>query len=103
MIGWTRKDKFDIERSCGRNQWFLDYPHLFPLRDDAPCYESEGFQPQPLSGKYKAKLEELCPKFAAKNNEYCCNGILVQNLGRHLNFSNFRFTESVKQILGDTM
>ena len=82
MIGWTRKDKFGIERSCGRNQWFSDYPHLFPLRDDAPCYDPEGFPPKPLEGKYKNALEELCPKFTSNHDEYCCNGLLVQNLGR---------------------
>ena len=82
MIGWTRKDKYGMERSCGRNQWFSDYPHLFPFRDDAPCYESEGFPPKPLDGKYKNALEELCPKFTSNHDEYCCNGFLVQNLGR---------------------
>lgn len=88
MIGWTRLDKFGIERSCGRNKWFSDYPHLFPLRNDAPCYESNGFPPKRLEEKYMKTLEELCPNFASKHDKFCCNGMLVEDLGHDMKDAN---------------
>ena len=50
------------------------------LRNDAPCFTPDGFEPYLVEETLQTTLEKICPKFAAAHASVCCDAAQMSDL-----------------------